>query len=501
MAKKHVVVVGAGIAGLSAASYLLRNGYEVTVVEQHTLPGGLCTSWKRKGYTIDYCVHWLMGTDGESDFYRIWEELGAFDNEDGSSVPIVDFTDFTTIELSNGEKVCLYSDLKKLRHELLRIAPEDEKEIDRFCKSVEKLGNLSMPALTEQNSLVKSVRRIASSVGGFTTMMRHLVSMEVYANRFKSPLLKELFLTEIPAEWSLISLTMGLSQQPKKSAGYTVGGSLNLAKNIERVIRGLGGTILYGKAVSRILVERDVAVGVQLVDGTSIEADYVIGAADGHATLYHLLEGKYLNKQLEDIYKHFPLFPSTVFVAIGVDKDCSALPHIFTPYLKTPIRFPDGAEHRRFGVNVYHYDPTLAPKGKTLVTVLFNTWEGEAWEELYRKDKDLYEREKQRIGEEVVDRLESIIGDFSAHVEMVDVSTPHTVIKYTGNWKGSFEGFAPTKRTLSVKVPKQLPGLRNFSMIGQWTSPGGGLPTAAKDGRDIAIQLCREDGKVFTSER
>jgi len=86
---KHVVVIGAGIAGLSAASYLLRNGYAVTVVEQHDKPGGLCTSWKRKGYTIDYCVHWLVGTKPGTDFHQIWEELGALTNGDGSPVPIV----------------------------------------------------------------------------------------------------------------------------------------------------------------------------------------------------------------------------------------------------------------------------------------------------------------------------------------------------------------------------------------------------------------------------
>ncbi|NBC28369.1 MAG: NAD(P)/FAD-dependent oxidoreductase, partial [Spirochaetes bacterium] len=76
----------------------------------------------------------------------------------------------------------------------------------------------------------------------------------------------------------------------------------------------------------------------------------------------------------------------------------------------------------------------------------------------------------------------------------VDVSTPHTVIRYTGNRRGSYEGFAPTPTTLSSSLPKTLPGLSRFAMIGQWTAPGGGLPTAAKDGKDIARRVKRELG-------
>ena len=130
---KHIVVIGAGVAGLSAASYLARNGYRVTVVEKHSLPGGLCTSWKRGGYTIDYCIHWLMGSREGTQFYSMWQELGAFTNADGSPVEIVNFDQFTTLGLSNGDSLCLSSDLEQLKESLLALAPEDAKQIN--CNS------------------------------------------------------------------------------------------------------------------------------------------------------------------------------------------------------------------------------------------------------------------------------------------------------------------------------------------------------------------------------
>src|SRR3972149_4521692 len=74
---KSIIILGAGIAGLSAGCYGQMNGYRTQIFELHSLPGGLCTSWKRKGYTFDGCIHWLVGSGHGSSFYRVWQELGA----------------------------------------------------------------------------------------------------------------------------------------------------------------------------------------------------------------------------------------------------------------------------------------------------------------------------------------------------------------------------------------------------------------------------------------
>jgi phytoene dehydrogenase-like protein len=76
MAKK-VIIIGAGIAGLSAGCYARMNGYDAEIFEAHTQSGGLCTAWERKGYTIDGCLHWLTGSNPNYSFYQVWAELGA----------------------------------------------------------------------------------------------------------------------------------------------------------------------------------------------------------------------------------------------------------------------------------------------------------------------------------------------------------------------------------------------------------------------------------------
>lgn len=75
--EKSIIIIGAGIAGLSAGCYGQMNGYRTQIFEMHTIPGGLCTTWKRKGYKIDGCIHWLNDTRPGNSFYRCWEEVGA----------------------------------------------------------------------------------------------------------------------------------------------------------------------------------------------------------------------------------------------------------------------------------------------------------------------------------------------------------------------------------------------------------------------------------------
>ena len=74
--EKSIIIVGAGIAGLSAGCYARMNGYKSTIFEMHDKPGGLCTAWKRKGYTWDISMHMLFGSKGGA-FHSMWQELGA----------------------------------------------------------------------------------------------------------------------------------------------------------------------------------------------------------------------------------------------------------------------------------------------------------------------------------------------------------------------------------------------------------------------------------------
>jgi phytoene dehydrogenase-like protein len=76
-------------------------------------------------------------------------------------------------------------------------------------------------------------------------------------------------------------------------------------------------------------------------------------------------------------------------------------------------------------------------------------------------------------------------------------ATPATTVRYTGNWRGSFEGFMPVPRYLMKGLPKRLPGLDDFSMVGQWVQPGGGLPTGVMTAREVLQLVCKREGVTF----
>ncbi len=80
---------------------------------------------------------------------------------------------------------------------------------------------------------------------------------------------------------------------------------------------------------------------------------------------------------------------------------------------------------------------------------------------------------------------------------MTDVSTPATLVRYTGNWQGSFEGWLPTPEWLVKSVPPTLPGLDGFWMVGQWVAPGRGLPSGLMSARQVQQLICRSDGVKF----
>ena len=84
-------------------------------------------------------------------------------------------------------------------------------------------------------------------------------------------------------------------------------------------------------------------------------------------------------------------------------------------------------------------------------------------------------------------------------VEMRDVATPMTFERYTGNWKGAYEGWQISTKTLSMRMNKTLPGLANFYMAGQWVMPGGGLPNALMSGRYVTQIICKQDKKKFVT--
>jgi phytoene dehydrogenase-like protein len=186
-------------------------------------------------------------------------------------------------------------------------------------------------------------------------------------------------------------------------------------------------------------------------------------------------------------------------VSLGVADPFAGAPGFFDLALAEPLRVDPTTTTGDLSFRIFNFDPTFAPAGKTAVVAFLGTYDNAYWENLRASDPDRYAAEKKRLADAVIAVLESRFPAVRGKTEVVDVATPATVARYTGNWKGSMEGWLVTPKTGIKALPDTLPGLKNFVMAGQWVNPGGGIPTGLMGGRKAARKICKMLGVKFLS--
>jgi phytoene dehydrogenase-like protein len=486
---KKIIIIGGGISGLSAGCYARMNGYQAHIFEMHTLPGGLCTSWKRNGYTFDGSIHWLEGTSPSHPFYEIWQELGALKDKQ------IYYKEMSYKIFLKDQVIMLYNDPERLKQYLCALAPEDRAMIHELANSIGLFYPFQEMPLSKPKeffTLFDKIREIKNYFAIIRLMQKYgKMTVDEFTGRFKNPVLREAIRATIETTAtdndSINGFVGVLFVLATRGSGFPEGGSLALAQSIEQRYVGLGGKIQYGAKVKKILVENNTAIGIQLEDGREETADLVISAADG-----------YLNRKIKHCYEKEAVTPSTVQVSIGVAMDVSEMadPHaIFSMYpLKQPIIVAGQANHL-LRIKNYSFDPSFAPEGKSTLVVIFGS-DSADWETIYA-DQEKYREEKHRIKQDVLSCLEEIRPGIKEKIEVVDVATPMTYIRYTNTWKGSPMGFA---KNILLNLPRTLPGLKNFFMVGQWVGDMG-VSGAAKSGRDIVQLICKQDKKGFMTAK
>jgi phytoene dehydrogenase-like protein len=495
MAQKKIVVIGAGISGLSAGCYARMNGYDVEIYEAHTLPGGLCTGWKRGAYWIDGCIHWLTSSRPGLALYRVWEELGAVQGRQFYNHEI-----FSSLVGLDGRRLHFYTDADRLEEHLARLSPADVEAAGSLCGAIRRLGRFDMP--------VGKAPEHMGTLDNLAMMARMLPFMKDFMDlgsltlgqlgaRFKDPLICAAIANvtwdeQMPA----MALLMTLAQMNRKAAGYPLGGSLAFAQAIEQRYRELGGRVHYRSRVAKILERGGRACGVRLADGAEVSADWVVSASDLEKTLYQLLDGSRVDPLHRELLETGRTFRPAVMVTFGVNQDFShEISCLGTNYqLETPVEL-GGLPYTQVGVKNFCYDPSFAPAGKSVVGTLFSC-DWKFWEKLPH-GSPAYCAEKDHLCELSQGYLERFYPGSSAKIEMVDVATPRTFERYTGNRHGAYmtwmlDGDFQRKHPY---LPKTVPGLAGLYIASMWTNAPGGLPGAAMVGRNVIQLICQEDRK------
>ena len=184
-------------------------------------------------------------------------------------------------------------------------------------------------------------------------------------------------------------------------------------------------------------------------------------------------------------------FP-VVQVSFGINKIVECKTPVETFMIRDQII---GKTKSKYGYSLmnYYFDHTMAPEGKTVIIFRYESpWE--VWKDMGESE---YRKEKEQIEKDAISLLEKRYPGISGYIEATDVATPLTDVRYTGVWKGSYEGFMPSSKNLMNNLSPILPGLKKFYLAGQWLFPGGGLPPSAQSGKWAIQYICKEEKVSF----
>lgn len=485
---KKIVIIGAGIAGLSAGIYGRMAGYEVEIYEKNPVAGGQCMGWNRKGCHIDNCIHWLTGTKKGTALRKVWEEIGALDVD-------TEFADTECFYTSYvGDKsVTLWKDLERTQKELLEIAPEDEKEIRKFIEHVRYAACCEVPAEKPMDKMgIRDYIQMGKSMADMPKVTKEYgaISLEDMAERFKNPLLKALFTDYLPKEYTAMSFLVSYASITCGNGEIPVGGSLTMTNRIVARLRELGGKLFCNMPVKRILIEKKKAVGIELESGQKVMADYVISATDTMELFERLIGKEYMDAKWRTCYadsSKYPLF-TAVQAAFVIDKEFYTEKE--TVFFDCRPMLVGKSRMERMSVKSYEYEESFAPEGKTVLQSNIIQFDEDYlyWKSL---DRQTYEEKKKEVLEAVVERILEKFPELKGHMEVLDCWTPMTYERYCNAYHGAYMSFVTKKGVKSFRVKGVVKGIRNLYIGSQWIMAPGGLPVAVTAGK-FAVWRIRE---------
>ena len=489
----HIVVIGAGFAGLSAASYLARDGFRVTLVERHDGPGGRARTFRHAGYTFDMGPSWYWMPDVFEAYFRDF----------GSSVA----EHYDLVRLDPSYRVVFghrnHLDVPARLDELYRlceaIEPGSAARLQRFLAEAEYKYEVGMSEFVEKPG--HHVREYLDIRVARAALRLHMLrDMGSYVDRqFRDRRLRQilkfpvLFLgatpENTPALYSLMNyadLVLG--------TWYPLGGMGSVVAGMVDVARAQGVEIRYGAPVRRIHSRAGRVSTVELASGEYLGADAVVGAADYHHVEQELLAPS--DRMYDEAYwSRRTMAPSSLLYYLGLDRRLAGIKH-HTLYFDRPF---DRHAAEIYTTPQWPTDPlfyvcapsvtdgSVAPPGCENLFILIPTAPG-----LGGDDEALRERYFDLVMDRLERLLEAPVRD--AVVFRRDYAERDFAADYNA-YRGNAYGLANTlTQTAFLKPKMRSTRVGGLYFAGQLTTPGPGVPPSLISGRVVAREIARDLG-------
>jgi phytoene dehydrogenase-like protein len=493
--KYDVVVIGAGIGGLTCGALLAKEGLSVLVAEQHSKPGGCCTFFQRNGFTFDAGLNALAGAERGGMLYNILEELGLKDE--------IEFIQLTRLTRIIGTDYNILSTpLEGLAEELKRMFPGEGMSIDTFVRDCKAVTSQIM-------ALAEPAPDLLGFLGKMGLMIKFLFKSpklmkyggksykQALARSLKEPKLRAILgsLLDWDTRWAatypMMLLGIPTFQYPK-------GGAQARAATLAKGVTKHGGDLTLKTLVKKIVVEDGKTTGVELADGTMVRSRYVVSNADGRQTFLKLIGEQYLSPKLAKELKETRLSDPVFLVSLGVDTDLKAMGFDGTEIIYNRSNNIDdiwGGDPEKCSLCIMMNslrDPSQAPEG--MATVQIVTPFPYNYMGYWKREKDgargnEYMELKEALADKLIASAERVIPQLSKHIVCKDIATPLTFERYTLNSEGASHGWFPAP---GAKMRSQKTPFKNLYQAGHWTFPGFGILTVALSGRNAAKLVLKE---------
>ncbi|MBO7401536.1 MAG: NAD(P)/FAD-dependent oxidoreductase [Lachnospiraceae bacterium] len=486
MREKEILILGGGVAGLSAGIFALKKGYRVTIAEQHNIAGGNLTGWNRNGFHIDNCIHWLTGTNKNSGLYKMWEELGAL----GDGIKVVKNEALYCYE-KDGQSLSLWRSIDKTAKEMLELSPKDARRIRKFRRSVKNIMFINGIGGKKHNESGNIFNKMASLA---SILYFNRMSVVEYGEKFHHPLLKEFFSSLMGPDFSMAAFAFVAATYCGNNGDLPEGGSFAMAEHMIERFKSLGGRLLTRKKASKINVEDNLATSVTFEDGDTIKADKIIVTFDPKMLFGKLLDIK-LPRPFKKIYesKAFKRF-SSIHAAFAVD--AADVPFKGTLVVDIPEDLQPVLKAKSCIVREFSHEKKYSPEGRNIIqTMIYMDEDNSKGLVALAKNRAAYRAKKDQLKAAQLELVERQVPALKGKLTELDAWTPASYARYVGSEIGSFMSFVMPAGKAPVSIGSRVKKVKNLFLATQWQTSPGGLPMAASAGKKAVETIEKTDKK------
>lgn len=464
-----VVVVGAGLGGLSAAASLARAGKRVALAERQTAPGGNARAFRRGPYTFDPAIH-LTAHGFNIEFLDVYLDC----------LGLASRIDLILLEALYGVEVCgtrftLPIGVDAVTDYLAEQFPAERDGIARYIETCAQTTRESQapPPRVPLKDLEAAMAALPMLFKYRSSTLGATIDEFISDPQAKSVLGAQWpYMGLPPSQLSFMAGTGVWMAFMSPGPVYVRGSFQRLADALAELIAERGGEILYDSPVSRILVEGQAVCGVAFEDGRQLRAPVVVSNADAKLTFEQLIGTEQVPERfMRRVTRMRPSISAFMLYsacALPLERLGLASEIFIYDHWDHDATWADVCAGRLGGMWLSLptlHDPSLAPEGEHIVifTSLMPYDVGEPWA-----------ARTPRLTQEVIDKVESILPGYRQSIRFVESATPETFERYTLAQRGAIYGWENTpKQTMPKRLPHETP-INGLLLAGHWTDPGTG---------------------------